>query len=84
MTDENWQEVLRTRKPVTPFPLARHVSLRLTPVLAKLPVTPNQITATSFVTGLAAAAAMMQAAAAWSIAGAIMLVLYYVLGSTLS
>ena len=79
MTDENWQEVLRTRKPVSAFPLARHVSLFVTPSLAKLPVSPNQITATSLVIGLAAAAAMMQAAAAWSMAGAILLVLYYVL-----
>lgn len=79
MTEENWQEVLRTRKPVTPFPLARRLSLCLTPALAKLPVSPNQITATSLVVGIAAAAAMMQAAAAWSIAGAIMLVVYYVL-----
>jgi len=37
------------------LPLIRHLSARTTPLLAKLPLTPNQITSASFLVGLAAA-----------------------------
>jgi len=35
------------------FPLVRHLSNLLSPVLIKLPVTPNQVTAASLACGLA-------------------------------
>jgi len=37
------------------LPLIRHLSARMTPLLAKLPATPNQITSASFLTGLVVA-----------------------------
>ena len=36
------------------FPLIQHLSMLATPALARMPVTANQITATSLATGLAA------------------------------
>ncbi len=59
------------------FPLIRHLSLRLTPVLARLPVTPNQITAASLMFGLACAWLIMLEG--WATVGGVMLVLCYVL-----
>ncbi len=61
------------------FPLVRHLSLRLTPVLARLPVTANQITATSLASGLACAWLMTWQTQAAAILGAFLLVLCYVL-----
>lgn len=60
-----------------PFPLIRHLSLRLVPVLGRLPVTPNQITAASLMFGLACAWLIMLEG--WAMVGGVMLVLCYVL-----
>lgn len=65
--------------PETIFPVVRHLSVRLTPLLARLPVTANQITAASLVFGLGAAfAASTEGRAAGVVAG-VLLVLCYVL-----
>ena len=65
--------------PATLFPLVRHISQRLTPFLARLPVTANQITAASLVLGLGAAWAMTEGKQSWEIAGGVLLVLCYTL-----
>lgn len=46
------------------FPLIQHLSMLATPALARMPVTANQITATSLATGLAASWACCKGAAA--------------------
>ncbi len=61
------------------FPLVRHLSVRTTPLLARTPVTANQITAASLVLGLTGAACMLVGAMAWDVAGGGLLVLCYVL-----
>lgn len=65
--------------PATLFPLVRHLSVRATPLLARTPLTPNQITTLSIVSGLAAVCAVLQAGQAWSVAAGVLLVLSYVL-----
>ncbi len=65
-------------RPETPFPLIRHLSARCTPVLARLPVTPNQITAASLVTGLGCAWALTQPGWAWQLLAAGLLLVSYV------
>ena len=42
------------------FPLIRRVSVHVTPVLARLPVSANQITAVSLLAGMASGWFMMQ------------------------
>ncbi len=79
MPDGNWQEVVRTRQPLTIFPIARHISLRLTPYLAKFPITPNQISIVSLAAGLFSAWAITQPGREWSFASAILLIAYYIL-----
>ncbi len=61
------------------FPLVRHLSVRVTPVLAKLPVHASQITAVSLLTGLASGLCMMQGERTWGIIGGVFLVICYVL-----
>lgn len=65
----------RTRPP---FPLIRHVSARVTPLLLRLPLTPNQITALALALGLAAAWMMAQGGWAMGVSGGVLLVLCYV------
>lgn len=62
-----------------PFPLIRHFSARATPVLLRLPVTPNQITLASLVIGLGAAWCIAQGAFAYAILGGLALSISYVL-----
>ena len=59
------------------FPLIRRVSVHATPVLARLPVSANQITAVSLLTGLAGGLCMMQGDRTWAIVGGLFLVLSY-------
>lgn len=61
------------------FPLTRHLSRRLTPVLLRLPVTPNQITAVSLVAGLAGAACFAEGGRGLAFAGAGLMIVCYVL-----
>lgn len=61
------------------FPLIRRVSLHVTPVLARLPVSANQITAVSLVAGVVGGLCMTRGEWMWGIAGGLFLVLSYVL-----
>ena len=61
------------------FPLVRHLSVHVTPVLARLPVSANQITAVSLLAGLASGWCMMQGDRTWGIIGGVLLVICYVL-----
>jgi phosphatidylglycerophosphate synthase len=65
--------------PTTLFPLIRHCSARITPLLARLPITANQITAVSLVVGLAAVWAAAQPGRPWALYCAGLLVISYVL-----
>ncbi len=62
-----------------PFPLIRHASRRVTPYLARLPVTANQITVVALLVGLAAAWAVSIPDPAWIFAGAVVFSLSYLL-----
>ncbi len=61
------------------FPVIRHLSVHVTPVLAKLPVRASQITAVSLLTGLAGGLCMMQGDRTLGIIGGVLLVICYVL-----
>ena len=61
------------------FPLIRRVSAHVTPVLVRLPVSANQITAVSLLAGVASGWCMMQGERTWAIVGGLFLVLSYVL-----
>ncbi len=61
------------------FPLVRHLSGYLTPVLLRLPVTANQITSASLAAGVAACICIAEPGWAWQVAGGFLLVLSYVL-----
>ena len=81
MADQALSELLSARRPPMAFPLVRHLSFRLTPALARLPLTPNQITAAALISGLGCAWMMAMQARGWGLplAGAVMLVIAYVL-----
>lgn len=61
------------------FPLVRYASWRLTPWLARTSLTPNHITFASLLAGLGAAAAIAMGGYLPTLAGALLLVLSYVL-----
>ncbi len=61
------------------FPLSRHLSWRVTRVLAKYPISPNQITATAIVPGLACAWCLASGRYWLGVAGALFFVVYYTL-----
>ncbi len=61
------------------FPLIRHLSRPATGVLARLPVSANQITAASLALGLGAALAAAQGTHAWAVGSGILMVGAYVL-----
>lgn len=61
------------------FPLTRHLSRRLTPLLASTPLTPNQITGLSLAAGLAAAGFFGIGAWEWGVVGGLLLILSYTL-----
>ena len=66
-------------RPETPFPLMRHLSVRCTPLLARLPVTANHITAASIFTGLGCGWVLTHPGWGWQLAGAALLFVCYVL-----
>lgn len=59
------------------FPLVRHLSYRLTPILLKTPITPNQITIISLLLGLICAACFTQGNWIAGIIGGLLLVASY-------
>ncbi|PPR75870.1 MAG: hypothetical protein CFH05_00507 [Alphaproteobacteria bacterium MarineAlpha3_Bin4] len=61
------------------LPLIRHLSACTTPLLARLPVTPNQITSVSMLVGLAAAWYLYQEGYGNGVAAAALFVVRYVL-----
>jgi len=61
------------------FPLIRHLSARCTPMLARLPLSANQITFLSLLFGIAASWSILQGTRVWHLAGAAELVICYVL-----
>ena len=61
------------------FPLVRHFSSRLTPVLLRWPVTPNQITLVSLFLGLVGVALFIFSDWITDISGALLIVLSYIL-----
>ncbi len=61
------------------FPLSRHLSCRLSRALVGLPITPNQITATALAPGLASAWCFAAGGYVLGVAGALLLMVYYVL-----
>lgn len=61
------------------FPLVRQLSYRLTPVLLKMPITPNQITALSLLFGILCAVCFMLGNYIFSIIGALFLTISYTL-----
>jgi phosphatidylglycerophosphate synthase len=66
------------KRPAQAFPLVRHLSWRLSLLLARTQVTPNQLTAASLVAGLACAWYVMQGSYEFGIAAGALLVLCYV------
>ncbi len=69
----------RTAPPDSLFPLIRHLSWRVTPSVARLPVTPNQITTASLAVGMAGNWCVMQGTYGLAVAGGGLLVLCYLL-----
>lgn len=65
--------------PAQALPLTRHLSYRLTPLIYRLPLTPNQVTALSMLAGLAGAWCFALGTANWGIAGGALLVVCYTL-----
>lgn len=66
-------------RPARVFPLVRHLSARLTPVLVRLPVTANQITFASLLFGLGSGWCMALATWTAAVVGGVLLVMCYVL-----
>ena len=69
----------RTAPPDSLFPLIRLLSWRITPPVAHLPVTPNQITTASLAVGMACNWCVMRGAYGLAVAGGGLLVLCYLL-----
>ncbi len=65
------------RKPL--FPMIRHISGLVTPVLARTPLRANHITAVSLLIGLGAAWVLWRDGQSSSVPGAVLLFVYYVL-----
>ncbi len=65
----------------TGLPLVRHLAAWTTPWLARTPVSANQVTFLSMVFGLGCAWALARGEWAWTLAGALMLMVAYVLDS---
>ena len=72
----------RTAPPDSLFPLIRHLSWRITPPVARLPVTPNQITTASLAVGMACNWCVMRGAYGLAVAGGGLLVLCYLLDNS--
>lgn len=61
------------------FPLARHLSHRMTPLLAATPLTPNQITGLSLLPGLGCGLCFAFGGWGWKVVGGLLLILFYTL-----
>lgn len=61
------------------LPLIRHLSVRLTPLLYRTPLTPNQITALSLLFGIGSCFGVAYGTPFWTIVGALALVVCYAL-----
>lgn len=61
------------------FPLIRHLSYRLTPLLARTSFTPNQITGAGLAFGVGGAWCYVQGSRSWMLTGALLLLVSYVL-----
>jgi phosphatidylglycerophosphate synthase len=79
MTSTNSDGTMPAARGLPVLPLIRYLSRPVTPLLARLPVTANQITALSLVLGLGAAWAMLQGTWTAMVTGGILLVAGYVL-----
>jgi phosphatidylglycerophosphate synthase len=66
------------KAPTHLFPLVRHFSYRLTPILLKWPITPNQITLISLFLGLAGAACFLSGIWSVGVMGGLLLVACYI------
>ena len=64
----------QSRGPRHLLPLVRHLSSWLTPLLVRLPVSANHVTAASLILGLGCAWSFFQGSAAWTVAGAVLFV----------
>ncbi|MEE8394163.1 MAG: CDP-alcohol phosphatidyltransferase family protein [Rhodospirillales bacterium] len=67
------------KRPRTLFPLIRQVSARTSPYLARLPLSANHVTAISLITVIAACWCLAQGGYGWTMAGAALFTLFYVL-----
>jgi len=61
------------------LPLTRHLSYQLTPLIYRLPISPNQVTALSMFAGLAGAWCFSYGETNWGIAGGLLLIVCYTL-----
>ena len=61
------------------FPVVRHLSKYVTPVLMALPVSANQVTTASLLAGLAACWSAAQGTHGWAVASGVLMVVCYVL-----
>jgi phosphatidylglycerophosphate synthase len=73
---------MSTAERISLFPLIRHFSARLTPLLARTPVSANQVTTASLVTGLAACALFTLDDYWTNLAAALLFSLSYVLDNS--
>jgi len=71
--------VMALTRPERLFPLIRHISYPASRALARLPITPNQITLASLVAALLAAWGYMQGTYGWAVAGGLALSVSYLL-----
>lgn len=67
------------RRSKTFFPLVRHLSVYVTPLLARTPVSANQVTTISMIFGLGASWMVLQGEWASDVAGGALLVMCYIL-----
>jgi phosphatidylglycerophosphate synthase len=80
MTSINYKDIKYTlAPPETLFPITRHFSYRITPVLLKYPITPNQVTVASLIIGLLGGVCFVFGQWGWDITGALLLVLAFTL-----
>ncbi|MGE0733798.1 MAG: CDP-alcohol phosphatidyltransferase family protein [Alphaproteobacteria bacterium] len=66
------------QRPATLFPLIRHLSYWVTPLLYRSPATPNQITACAMLCGLGASVAYAFDFYYWDVAAGLLMILCYV------
>jgi len=78
-TTNNMAKTYELKPPETLFPLTRHLSYRLTPLLLRYPITPNQVTLASLVIGVLGGACFGFGLWGWNAIGALLLVLAFTL-----